>query len=111
MESILKEITIGCEVIHNGKIIKVEFKDEGYEPIVITEDLLLEKGFRKEYHKILKEFEYKKDIKDHHLTIREGSNTGGRDWHIHIDSPDFCTIGSMDIQYLHQLQTMINLIP
>ena len=41
------------------------------------------------------------------VTLSEISNSKDRDYYCHIDNLDFETIGSSDIQYLHQLQNII----
>lgn len=79
------------------------------EPITITEELLLKNGFTKE---LLIEgneryddwVSYKKEVNGYFLEIRHCSNSIERDWYVHIDNESHCSVGSMDIEYVHQLQ-------
>ena len=79
------------------------------DPITITEDLLLNNGFEK---RLLIEgneryddwVEYKKEVNGYFLEIRHCSNSIERDWFIHVDNNHHCSIGGIDIEYVHQLQ-------
>ena len=79
------------------------------EPITITEELLLKNGFVKE---LLIEgneryddwVSYKKEVNSYFLEIRHCSNSIERDWFIHVDNSHHCSIGGIDIEYVHQLQ-------
>lgn len=84
------------------------------EPITITEELLLKNGFTK---KLLIEgnekyddwVEFEKDFGKCFLSIRHCSNSIERDWYVHIDNDYRCSVGGMDIEYVHQLQNLITL--
>lgn len=84
------------------------------DPIPITEELLLKNGFNKE---LLIEgneryddwVSYKKQIDGYFLDIRHCSNSIERDWYVHIDNDVHCSVGSMDIEYVHQLQNFCTL--
>ena len=79
------------------------------EPITITEELLLKNSFIKE---LLIEgneryddwVSYKKEVNGYFLEIRHCSNSIERDWSVHVDNNYRCSVGSMDIEYVHQLQ-------
>ena len=79
------------------------------DPITITEELLLKNGFVKE---LLIEgneryddwVSYNKKVNGYFLEIRHCSNSIERDWCVHIDNESHCSVGSMDIEYVHQLQ-------
>lgn len=83
-------------------------------PITITEELLLKNGFNK---KLLIEgnekyddwVEFEKDFGKFFLSIRHCSNSIERDWSIHVDNDHHCSIGGMDIEYVHQLQNVIKI--
>lgn len=84
------------------------------EPIPITEDLLLKNGFNKEL--LIEGMEnyddwvsYKKEVNGYFLDIRHCSNSIERDWYVHIDNDAHCSVGSMDIEYVHQLQNVCRL--
>lgn len=81
------------------------------DPIPITEDLLLKNGFNKEL--LIEGMEnyddwvsYKKQVNGYFLDIRHCSNSIERDWYVHIDNDAHCSVGSMDIEYVHQLQNV-----
>lgn len=84
------------------------------EPIPITEDLLLKNGFNKEL--LIEGMEnyddwvsYKKEVNGYFLDIRHCSNSIERDWYVHIDNDAHCSVGSMDVEYVHQLQNLVTL--
>lgn len=84
------------------------------DPIPITEDLLLKNGFNKEL--LIEGMEnyddwvsYKKQVNGYFLDIRHCSNSIERDWYVHIDNDAHCSVGSMDIEYVHQLQNIVTL--
>lgn len=118
----IKELTIGCKVLFLGEEMEINSIEKqtvnntipinNLQGIEITESLLQELGFRLEIDRIIPNYKsYKKDINGFHITVTNLSNTPGRNWSIHIDSSDFSTSGGTgDIQYLHQLQSFINLI-
>lgn len=119
-----KELTIGCYVKVNGKPYKVDeifnnavglerwdtlFISSDLEPIPITKELLLKNGFvEKTYNEY---YEYVKEVDEHWVTFkRDVSNTPNRDWFLHIDSCDRCTVGGCDVQYVHQAQVLCNVL-
>ena len=79
------------------------------DPISITEELLIKNGFVKE---LLIEgneryddwVSYKKEVNGYFLEIRHCSNSIERDWSVHVDNDHHCSIGGIDIEYVHQLQ-------
>ena len=78
-----------------------------YEPITITEEILLKLGFKVETHNITKEKYHRLRLKGYCIDINEWSNTLGRDYGIHIDNLSCDSILGADIQYVHQLQNYI----
>jgi hypothetical protein len=82
------------------------------EPIPITEEFLLNNGFKldEKIHIMTNELFYSIKIDDFKIDVQNGSNTLGRDWWVHIDNTDCCTVASADIQYVHQLQNLLNLM-
>ena len=88
--------------------------DSVLEPITITEELLLKNGFEK---RLLIEgneryddwVEYEKDFNGYVVSMRHCSNTIERDWYVHIDNDAHCSVGSMDIEYVHQLQNVVKI--
>lgn len=82
------------------------------QPIPITEEFLERNGFvlDDDIEGITEEKFYLLKLDKFTITIHEGSNTIGRDWWIHIDNEDCCSIASADIQYVHQLQNLLNIM-
>lgn len=84
------------------------------DPITITEELLLKNGFEK---RLLIEgneryddwVSYEKEVNGYFLEIRHCSNSIERDWSIHVDNEHHCSIGGIDIEYVHQLQNTCRL--
>ena len=84
------------------------------DPITITEELLLKNGFVKEL--LIKGNEryddwvsYKKEVNGYFLEIRHCSNSIERDWCVHVDNNYRCSVGGIDIEYVHQLQNFCTL--
>ena len=78
-----------------------------YEPITITEEILLKLGFKAEIEDIINRKFYILRLKGYCIDINEWSNTIGRDYGIHIDNLSCDSILGADIQYVHQLQNYI----
>lgn len=84
------------------------------DPITITEELLLKNGFEK---RLLIEgneryddwVSYEKEVNGYFLEIRHCSNSIERDWSVHVDNDHHCSIGEIDIEYVHQLQNFCTL--
>ncbi len=84
------------------------------DPIPITEELLLKNGFIKrlliERNETYDDWvEFYKEVGGCHLSIRHCSNTIERDWRVHIDNEYHCSVGRMDVEYVHQLQNVVRL--
>lgn len=89
---------------------------EELSPIPITEDFLQANGF---IHKCIIEpykhypeglFEWEKEVQGCWLTLSVGSNKIGCDWRLHVDNCDRDSICNIDIQYVHQLQNVLNIL-
>lgn len=80
-------------------------------PVPITEEFLEKNGFvlDDEVEEITEEKFYILNLDKFTITIHEGSNTIGRDWWVHVDNEDCCTIASADVQYVHQMQNLFNI--
>lgn len=81
-------------------------------PVPISEEFLEKNGFvlDDDIEGITEEKFYLLKLDKFTITIHEGSNTIGRDWWIHIDNKDCCTIASADIQYVHHFQNLLNIM-
>lgn len=85
------------------------------EAIPISEEILLKNGFNKNLlidgYELYDDFiEYEKQIDGFFISFRKTSNTIDRDWYIHIDNSDRATCGGCDVQYIHQIQNMANIL-
>ena len=93
---------------------------ELFDEIPLTEEVLILLGFIPKYDRVLKTFEYIKSVcivggvpgrcsnLDYfHITLREGMTNSGRKWYCHVDNPDFCSLGSGEVDSVHQLQNLI----
>lgn len=79
------------------------------EPITITEELLIKNGFTKElliegYERYDDWVRYEKEVNGYFLEMRHCSNSIERDWSVHVDNDHHCSVGGVDIEYVHQLQ-------
>ena len=108
-----REIMIGNIVLRNNFFYEVGFYDEDlydeFEPIEITNDLLLNNGFKEETNEVIGT-EYRLDTKKYHIRVQKFSNTPARKWSCHIDNAVYETVGGGDIQYIHQLQNLIKVL-
>lgn len=89
---------------------------ESFYPIPITEDFLKKNGFE---HKCIIEpdeyypeglFEWEKEVQGNRVTLSVGSNKIGCDWRLHVDNCDRDSIGHVAVQYVHQLQNVLNIL-
>ena len=117
------ELSIGNWVMWLGKPCQVDtgilvtefpFKVDSskyVKPIRITEEFISKNGFvlDDDINDITDEKYYLLKLDKFTITIHEGSNTLGRDWWVHIDNEDCCSIASADVQYVHQLQNLFNI--
>lgn len=82
------------------------------EPIPITKEFLYKNGFIRVVDKLDGYItSYDKEIDGHFLEIRFGISNTSKD-HIvcHVDNSDRCSIGCVDIQYIHQLQNFLSVL-
>lgn len=98
------------------KNIDKEGKIEGHEcllksihPIPITIEWLVKNGFEKRHEEFLDYYYYTKETKDclFRITIREIS---GGYFKCYLDNNALQSYGYMDIQYIHQLQNLLNIL-
>lgn len=99
---------IGLNGINYNYLIEMdEFSKKKLFPTLITEELLLKLGFKKEVEDITKDKRYRLRLNGFCIDINKWSNTLGRDYGIHIDNLCCDSVLRGDIQYLHQLQNYI----
>jgi hypothetical protein len=79
-----------------------------WEPIPLTPEILEKNGFV--LNEVIKEYCIYDGI-DNRVSLhndREYMNSRN-EWHVHIDSEDYCTIASCELTYLHELQHILRL--
>lgn len=129
----MQELMIGNYVKHvqydqTYKVIELDYRGmvylenidkegiEGYDcllksiiPLPITIDWLVKNGFEKRYEKLLDYYYYTKETKDclFIITIREIS---GGYFKCFLDNNALQSYGYADIQYIHQLQNLLNIL-
>jgi hypothetical protein len=84
------------------------------EPITITERLLLDNGFEKRLliggnERYDDWVSYETEVNGYFLEIRHCSNSIERDGFVHVDNNYRCSVGGVDIEYVHQLQNFCRL--
>ena len=95
----------------NDLLIDIRFSVERLEPIPITEEWLTKQGFKHEYDSICEYTYYIQEIDGYFVEVKIGcSNMGDEYVNCHIDNCDRCTVASADIQYVHQLQNLLNIM-
>lgn len=86
-------------------------EEEKVNPIPINEMILEEYGFVKEEDSVIEgEYDYVLNIENYYVTVNNTcSNSPNKSWSIHIDNDHFSTIGGGDLEYLHELQNILNI--
>ena len=87
-------------------------REEAYDPVPVTVDMLKRIGFEKYEDLPLERNCYKYWDKECHykLDVDEGYTNSGRKWSIHIDNDVCSTIGSGEFDYVHELQNLVRVI-
>lgn len=80
------------------------------EPIPITEEWLMKNGFKQSKKLIVPFAIYEGEINYCNIELRKYSNTIGCDWSLHVDNQDLQSIANADVQYIHQIQNLLNLV-
>lgn len=82
------------------------------EPIQITEEWLEKNGFKLNFDVMIASacevYELSND--EYNIEIRKESNTDSREYFCHIDNQDCQGIACADVQYIHQIQNLLNLV-
>ena len=80
-------------------------------PIPITEEWLTKNDFEHRYDELCEFNYYVREIDDYYVDIQlECANMGDEYVTCHIDNCDRCTVANADIQYVHQLQNLLNIM-
>lgn len=106
------------EAKHNNKPVVTIFDGgiftvglDEISPIPITEEFLVKNGFYREFDNICEIIYYKREIDGYYVDVQLGCSNSG-DWYFvcHIDNDRLCTVASADVQYVHQLQNLLNIM-
>lgn len=124
------DLMVGDLVLHDGKVIRVDAvhkrkigyhktKDKltwlfsgQFEPIQLTHEILEKNGF--ELDKVgfdtTQCYESYCGI-DNRVTLHNDKEfmNSVNEWHVHIDSEDYCSIASCELTYVHELQHILRL--
>lgn len=102
--------------LFDGDLVTIQNSDDTFDcmldrvqPIPITIEWLVKNGFEKRREELLDYYYYTKEIKDclFCITIREIS---GGYFKCYLDNNALQSYGYADIQYIHQLQNLLNII-
>jgi hypothetical protein len=120
------DLMVGDLVLHDGKVIRVDAvhkrkigyhktKDKltwlfsgQFEPIPLTPEILEKNGF--EFDDVIPECRMFMGIDDR-VALRNDKEymNSDNEWHVHIDSEDYCTIANCELTYVHELQHVLKL--
>lgn len=96
---------LGYMIGDYGKKYYFDMKIPYLSPIPITEKFLERNGFKKRYDVC-----HEKEIEAYYVEISKESNMGDDYVHCHVDNCNRCTVANADIQYVHQLQNLLNIM-
>jgi hypothetical protein len=104
----------GCRLLcrRYDKAEAIDVSSKFCYPIPITEEWLTKNDFiKKEYLPTVEYYSYMRLIDGYYVDIQFGcSNMGDEYVNCHIDNCDRCTVASADIQYINQLQNLLNIM-
>jgi hypothetical protein len=79
------------------------------QPIPITIEWLMKNGFKKRHEELLNYYYYTKETKDGRFIIMIRDMSGGY-FKCYLENNALQSYGCADIQYIHQLQNLLNII-
>ena len=126
MEIRVTDLMVGDLVLHDGKVIRVDAvhkrkigyhktKDKltwlfsgQFDPIFLTTSILEKNGFLLD--EVIKEYCIYNGI-DNRVSLHNDKEymNSVNEWHVHIDSEDYCSIASCELTYVHELQHILRL--
>lgn len=88
----------------NGGVNCWEYNNK-YEPIPLTTEILEKNGFDRN------EFIPHYTGIDNRVSLHNDKEymNSRNEWHVHIDSEDYCTIANCELTYIHELQHLLKL--
>jgi hypothetical protein len=103
----------GCRLLcrHYDKAAAVDVSSRFCNPIPITEEWLTKNGFKSEYDCICEYTYYIREIDGYFVEVKiDCSNMGDEYVNCHIDNCDRNSVANADIQHVHQLQNLLNIM-
>jgi hypothetical protein len=109
----IDEVMLGDLVSVSGRPIHVTLAvlnnwSDSIEPILLTPEILEKNGF--ELDEVIKEYCIYNGI-DNRVSSHNDQEymNSDNEWHVHIDSEDYCTIANCELTYVHELQNILRL--
>ena len=109
----VNEVMLGDIVSVSGRPIHVTLAvlnnwSNSIEPIPLTPEILKKNGF--EFDDVIPECRMFMGIDDR-VALRNDKEymNSVNEWHVHIDSEDYCTIANCELTYVHELQNLLRL--
>lgn len=85
----------------------VVWKDR-FEPITLTPEILKKNGFERD--EFIPQEDYYTGIDNRVILHNDKEYMNSRnEWHVHIDSEDYCSIASCELTYVHELQNLLRI--
>jgi hypothetical protein len=101
----------GCRLLCRHCDKAIDASSKFCNPIPITEEWLTKQGFEREYDELCEFTYYIREIDGYFVDIQlECANMGEGYVICHIDNCDRNSVASADIQYIHQLQNLLNIM-
>jgi hypothetical protein len=108
------DLMVGDWVMLQGKPYMIDMlngyqeSSMGVEPIPLTPEILEKNGFVLD--EVIKEYCIYNGI-DNRVSLHNDKEymNSRNEWHVHIDSEDYCTIASCELTYVHELQHLLKL--
>lgn len=102
--------------LFDGDLVTIQNSDDTFDcmldrvkPIPITREWLVKNGFEKRYEELLGYYYYTKEIKDCLFCIAIRGLDDGY-FRCYLDNNSLHSYGYADIQYIHQLQNLLNIL-
>ena len=109
----IDEVMLGDIVFAGGRPIHVTLAvlnnwSNSIEPIPLTPEILKKNGF--EFDDVIPECRMFMGIDDR-VALRNDKEymNSVNEWHVHIDSEDYCTIANCELTYVHELQALLRI--
>ena len=96
------------QIITVEKMMMIRNRRMVVEPIPLTPEILEKNGFEREPFVTHCDMYSGIDRRVNMHNSKEYANSNN-EWHVHIDSEDYCSIASCELTYVHELQQILRL--